>query len=262
MRRVCAGVCRQRRLDAGRPRARRLAQQQPLVVARAVAVVADGGAVPRRGARHRARGRRPCCWRLRAGTPRRLPSTCPTSRSTAAPWPTARGVAVVADGGAVPRRGARHRGKVDVRVVPASAGSDASTPAAHVPDVSVNSSPLRWPSCRCSGRRRCSSPPRRTTPIQGTTSGGRAGVCGQRRLDAGRPSARGLGQQQPLFDVASCRCSRRRRCSSPPRRTTPRRGRRSMFVSTFAGSDASTPVAHLPEVSVNSSPCPRPELSS
>ena len=83
--RVRAGVCGQRRLDAGRPRARRLAQQQTLLVARAVLVVADGGAVPRRGARHRAEAGGRVVWRLRAGTPRRRPPTSPPSRSIAAP---------------------------------------------------------------------------------------------------------------------------------------------------------------------------------
>ena len=64
-------------------------------------------------------------------------------RTRSKPLAVARAVGVAADGGAVPRRGARHRAEAGILRV-------------------------------------C------------------AGVCGQRRLDAGRPRARRLAQQQPL----------------------------------------------------------------
>ena len=167
------GVCRQRRLDAGRPRPRGLGRSQPPPPA------ADQG--------QRRRSRRRCSSPPRRKTRlgRRRRGSCRRSgqRRPDAGRPRARrlgqqqtlvverAVLVMADGGAVARRGARHV--------------------------------LRAASAR-------------------------AGVCGQRRVDAGRPpSPTSRSTAAPGGCRPRCRRMRRRRCSSPPRRTTPSQGRRS-----------------------------------
>ena len=105
---VFAGVRGQQGLDAGSPPARPLGQQQPLFVARPVGVAADGGAVTRRRARHRADAR----VRVFAGVrgQRGLDAGRPPARPLGQQQPleVARAVGVAADGGAVPRRRARY----------------------------------------------------------------------------------------------------------------------------------------------------------
>ena len=198
---VRAGVCGQRRLDAGRPRARRLGQQQPVVVQRAVLVVADGGAVPRRGARHvlqaDVRGRAGACGRRRVDAGRPRPRA---SRSTAAPGP----------GGCRPRcrRMRRRRCSSQPRRTTPSQGRRsgscrrlrAATPGRRSPTCPTSRStaaPVSGPSCRVSTDG--GAIPRRGARHR-VGGGGRvrAGVGGQRRLDAGRPRARRLAQQHTL----------------------------------------------------------------
>src|ERR1039458_1246702 len=92
--------------------------------------------------------------------------------------------------------------------VPTPAGSDAATPAAHVPDVSLNSSPWSW---------------RREPP----------------EVSSYAPTAVQF-----------------------PAETHDTESRKTFgFVPAFAGREASTPAAHLPDVSLNNSPCDWPKLS-
>ena len=117
--------------------------------------------------------------------------------------------------------------------------------------------PVRCPSCRCTGRRRCSCPPTRTTPTRWRT-----GSIRRPRAGAPRPpsSARGLGQQQPLFVaravvvVADGGAVARRRARHRDREGSPG------FDAALAGRGAST-VAQVPAVWVSSSPWVLPEVS-
>ena len=106
----------QLRLDAGRPHARGLGQQQTLEVARAAYVAADRAAVTRRGAGHGAKDEA----RLRAGVggQLRLHAGRPRPRGLGQQQTlkVTRAVGVLADRAALTRRSARHRADRDARV--------------------------------------------------------------------------------------------------------------------------------------------------
>ena len=181
--------------------------------------------LPRRTTPTQAWGRG-SCRRLRAATPRRRR---PRARRLGQQQQlsAARAVGVVADGGAVPAEAHATSWTLAYEFVPAFVGSGASTRSPTSPTSRSTAAPVRVPSCPCSCRRRCSSPPRRTAPTQGRRR--RPGSCW--RLRAASPQRRSPTRPRSRSTAApegctSCRGSGRRRCSCPPTRTTANRGLR------------------------------------